>query len=140
MKKQKTKDSVERIRSLLELYGALLTRKQQEYSRLHFIEGKSYSDIASQSNVSRQSIYDTVRQSVSALEGYEKKLKLLERFGKDKLQQISETRTQETEDLLNQIKQSLSSIQRRILHEQVIYNTDWLVRELDNLISLLNKE
>ncbi|MCD6385120.1 hypothetical protein J7M23_05010 [Candidatus Sumerlaeota bacterium] len=140
MKKQKTKNSAERIRALLDLYGALLTRKQQQYSRLHYIEGKSFSDIASQFRVSRQSIYDTVRQSVTALEGYEKKLKLLDRFGKEQPQRLPISSTQETKEMLSQLKQALITIQRRILHEQVIYNTDWLLRELDNLISLLNKE
>lgn len=138
-----------RICALLELYGPLLTEKQQQYTRMHYQQGIPFSEIASEVKVSRQSIYDTVNQAIATLEDYEKKLKLFERLAH--LPEMAQPEAAETakltkpamaqmENISNKLRQSLISIWHRIRHQRVIYNTDWLLRELNELISLINKE
>ncbi len=131
--------SPERIVSLLELYGDLLTRKQQEYTRLHYGEKLPFSKIASRTGVSRQSIYDTVRQALAALNKYEHALQLLPKGDVQQREQPSSGNVHREDSNLSQVKKSLLDIHRRIRHERVIYNTDWILRELRSIISYIEE-
>ena len=66
-----------RIAQLYDLYGPLLTPKQQEAVRLYYEQDLSLGEIASECKVSRQAIHDLLRRSEAALEKYEQKLGLL---------------------------------------------------------------
>lgn len=65
---------------LFDFYGELLTKKQQEVYQQVVLEDYSLSEAAQQFRVSRQGIHDMVRRSRKALEEYEAKLHLAERF------------------------------------------------------------
>lgn len=132
------KEHARRIGALLGIYGSLLTAKQRDYTRMHYQEQKRYSAIARESGVSRQSIYDTIRQAVSALENYEANLGLLAR-GENVQNELSSIPHKFPHRLIktDDIRTSLEDIQRRIRHERVLYNTDWLLRELNSIISKL---
>lgn len=59
---------------LLEVYGAMLTEKQQAIAALYYGEDLSLAEIAQQENVSRQSVHETLRRVERQLRTWEKKL------------------------------------------------------------------
>lgn len=62
------------IANLLDIYGNLLTGKQKEYLVEHFENDLSLSEIAKNSNVSRQAVYDNIKRGINILNDYELKL------------------------------------------------------------------
>ena len=65
---------------LLDFYGELLTEKQRECYDLHVNEDLSLSEIAEQSGVSRQGVWDNIRRAEAAMREMEEKTGLLRRF------------------------------------------------------------
>jgi len=61
---------------LLDTYGPLLTAHQRRVLHLAWEEDWSYGEIAQHDGVSRAAVFDLVRRSSAALEGYEQKLRL----------------------------------------------------------------
>ncbi len=68
------------MNDLFAFYRGLLTSKQQEYLELYYGDDYSLGEIAEDFGVSRQAVYDNIRRSASALEGYEQQLHMLEKF------------------------------------------------------------
>lgn|SRR5690625_3542700 len=81
-----------RMNMLYDFYGPLLTDKQRQYVSQYYDEDYSLSEIADKSNVSRQSVYDTIKRTEQILESYEQKLQLYAKF-------------QQRNELLEQIEQ-----------------------------------
>ncbi|MGI6263460.1 MAG: YlxM family DNA-binding protein [Succiniclasticum sp.] len=77
----KANDFNDRIRfgNLYEVYGALLTKKQQRCLELYFCEDYSLAEIADEMKVSRQAIYDLLKRVEQTLEHYEAILGFLRR-------------------------------------------------------------
>lgn len=77
---------------LFDFYGELLTQKQQEVYQQVVLEDYSLSEVAEQMQISRQGVHDMIRRCRNALEEYEGKLHLVERFLKirEQLHQIQE--------------------------------------------------
>ena len=69
---------------LLEIYGNLLTQKQQDILSEFYNDNISISEIAQTHDSSRQAVNDLIKRSVKVLQGYEKKLHLLKKFVKIK--------------------------------------------------------
>ena len=67
------------INELYDLYGSLLTKKQQEIIELYYCDDLSLSEISEQFNISRNAVYDCLKKGIKQLENYEKELKLLEK-------------------------------------------------------------
>jgi len=65
---------------LLDFYGELLTDKQRECYDLHYNEDLSLAEIAEQSGISRQGVWDNIRRADAALRTYEEKTGLIRRF------------------------------------------------------------
>ena len=65
---------------LLDFYGELLTEKQRECYDLHYNEDLSLSEIAEQSGISRQGVWDNIRRAEAALREMEEKTGLIRRF------------------------------------------------------------
>ena len=56
------------MRSMLfDFYGELLTDKQREYFDLHYNEDLSLAEIAEQSGISRQGVWDIIRRAEAAM-------------------------------------------------------------------------
>ena len=68
------------LSALFDLYGALLTDKQQECLRMHLFDDFSLSEIGEALGISRQAVYDNIHRSEKAMEQYEKKLGLAHRY------------------------------------------------------------
>ena len=65
---------------LYDFYGELLTERQQQVYESVVLEDYSLSEIAEGLGISRQGVHDMIRRCNQALEGYEKKLHLVEKF------------------------------------------------------------
>ena len=65
---------------LLDFFGELLSKRQQECCELYFNEDLSLSEIAETCGISRQGAWDNIRRGTKALEEIEKKTGLLQRF------------------------------------------------------------
>lgn len=63
-----------RLLDLFDLYGNLLTDKQQECIRMYLMEDFSLTEIGESLGISRQAVYDNIHRSEKALEEYETKL------------------------------------------------------------------
>ena len=61
-------------------YGALLSPRQQDVLRLYYEENCSLQEIAEEFGISRQGVHDALHKAQKALEDYEHKLGLVERF------------------------------------------------------------
>lgn len=69
------------MRSMLfDFYGELLTDKQREYFDLHYNEDLSLAEIAEQSGISRQGVWDIIRRAEAAMTEIEEKTGLIKRF------------------------------------------------------------
>jgi len=65
------------ISELFDLYGVLLTQKQQRCLEMHLFEDFSLSEIGESMGISRQAVYDMIHRSEQMMEGYEAKLGFL---------------------------------------------------------------
>ncbi len=73
-------DNLYEISMLMDFYGALLSRRQQDVCRLYHEENCSLQEIAEELGISRQGVHEALKKAESALQGYEEKLGLIERF------------------------------------------------------------
>ena len=64
------------LNNLYDLYGELLTEKQQKYFKNYYFENLSYGEIADIYHISRNAIFHQLKIIEEKLYFYEKKLKL----------------------------------------------------------------
>ena len=67
------------LNDLFDLYGDLLTDKQQKYFKDYYFDNLSYGEISEKYNISRNAIFHQLKIIEEKLEIYEKKLNLLEK-------------------------------------------------------------
>ena len=73
-------DDVTRQSLLYDFYGELLTERQKEVMELYNEENLSLAEIAEEFGIRRQGVHDALHKAQKALEEYERKLGLVERF------------------------------------------------------------
>lgn len=71
-----------RVNMLIDLYGELLTPKQQMYLKYYYEDDLSLSEIAEELDVSRNACFDQIKRAKKQLENYEATLHLLEKYEK----------------------------------------------------------
>lgn len=106
---------------LYDFYGELLNDHQKEVYEQFVLEDLSLSEIAQDAGISRQGVHDLVKRCQKALEGYESKLHLVEKFLKIKenVQEIDcildgyDEKTQPAGEMIKKIR----SISDRIIEE-----------------------
>ena len=79
-------DNTLRRAMLFDFYGDLLTDKQREYYDLHYNEDLSLGEIAEQSGISRQGVWDIIRRADKILSETEEKTGLVSRFQRLRVQ------------------------------------------------------
>lgn len=62
--------------NLYDLYGSLLTLKQQNYFEEYYFDNLSLKEISENYNVSRNAIHNVLKEVEEKLEKYEEKIKL----------------------------------------------------------------
>lgn len=105
---------------LYDFYGELLNQHQRTIYEEFAFNDLSLSEIASQEGISRQGVHDMIRRCNKALEEYESKLHLVEKFlkVKSKVEEIhrlthsfsqenNETNRMEIEKISNEILEEL---------------------------------
>ncbi len=73
---------IAKVSLLYDFYGKLLTNKQKEVFCRYYEENLSLSEIAQEFEISRQGVYDTLKNGEKYLLDYEEKLQLVEKFQK----------------------------------------------------------
>lgn len=67
-----------KICNLLDIYGELLSDKQQKVLRQYYFEDMSLSEIADLEGISRPAVLDSIHSGEAKLELYESKIRMLE--------------------------------------------------------------
>ena len=65
---------------LYDFYGELLTEHQRSVYEEVVLNDYSISEVAQEAGISRQGVHDLIKRCQKALEGYEEKLHLVEKF------------------------------------------------------------
>lgn len=73
-------EEIEKKALLFDFYGELLTEHQKNIYSDIVMNDLSYSEVAKDEGISRQSVYDLVKRCDKILEDYEMKLQLVEKF------------------------------------------------------------
>ncbi len=73
-------EQLNRINLLYDIYGPLLTERQQETLHLYFSENYSLAEIAAEYKTSRQAVYDLIQRALGSMEALEEKLGLYRLF------------------------------------------------------------
>ncbi len=74
------------LTDLFDLYGALLTERQQKCLEMHLFEDFSLSEIGERLGISRQAVYDNIHRSQKSMEDYESKLGLVARYRLERME------------------------------------------------------
>ena len=104
---------------LYDFYGELLNEHQRQIYEDHIFNDLSLSEIASEEGISRQGVHDMIKRCTRTLEGYEKKLHLIEKFksAKAKVEQIHALTEQFHEKQEIVIIEEIAEISNQILEE-----------------------
>ena len=111
-----------RMTMLFDFYGQLLTNRQQEIMEMFYADDLSLSEIAQESGISRQAVYDLLRRTERILEGYENKLQLADKFAQQssRITRIGELTllAQKTKNLalldkISEIIQEINELERK---------------------------
>lgn len=121
------------LKELMERYGNLLTEKQGSMVRAYAAEGKSFSEVARQSGVSRQAVHESVRSAERVLSEYDDKLKHLS----PQQQQLQQQGLFASPDI-SQVVSKLESLKLKIARTGIIYSVDWIRREIDTVMGMLD--
>jgi len=73
-------DDVVRLGNLLDLYGGLLTQKQQKILSSYLCYDEGLTEIAKANHTTRQAVMDLIHRTCDKLEGYENTLGLYKRL------------------------------------------------------------
>lgn len=104
-------EKVDRIGSLFEIYGELLTKRQKELTVYYYFDDLSLAEIAEELGISRQAVFFGLKRSEEALESYEAKLKVYEKgvLQKSRLLQaqalLQEYRSSGKDSILEELEQ-----------------------------------
>lgn len=120
-----------RLKELMERYGSLLTEKQAAMVKAYAVDGLSFSDVARRYSVSRQAVHESVRSAERVLTEYDEKLKHL---SPQQLQQQGIMAPQE----ISEVVSKLESLKMKIARTGIIYSVDWIRREIDTVMGMLN--
>ncbi len=115
---------------LLDTYGKLLTERQRDFTRLHFEEDLSFSEIARNHEISRQAVHDSVKHAIQTLRTYEDALGLVAK---------AHDADEHPEPHIggHQLIDRLLGLRQRVVGEAGQAVPAWVVQELESLITLL---
>lgn len=100
---------------LYDFYGELLTAHQKEIYEEVVLDDCSLSEVAESHGISRQGVHDLIKRCQKMLEGYEEKLRLVEKFLAIKkkvqtIEQLTKEVSQEPDRQLQEIKRCAAEI------------------------------
>ena len=110
-----------KISILNELYGSLLSEKQQAFIEDYFNNDLSLSEIAENNNITRQAVRDIIKKGENKLLEYEKKLGFMNK------QAVQEKRIEKVLKELTKIQTNYSDKQIEIVLESIKKELNCLV-------------
>lgn len=69
-----------KINNLIDVYGSMLTKKQENVTRNYYQFDNSLSEIADELKISRQAVHDMISKSVNILNNFEEKLNFCQKL------------------------------------------------------------
>ena len=105
---------------LLDFYGKLLTDKQREYYDLHYNEDLSLSEIAEQSGISRQGVWDIISRAEKTMMDMEEKTGFIDKFNErrasinriqEQLEKLKVVGNDESIELIEKIEKELEGLE-----------------------------
>lgn len=97
---------------LYDFYGEMLTDRQKEIFEDYYLNDLSLGEIADELSISRAAVHDNLKRSDKILNNFEVKLKLVQRYLKNKkvmYQVLEETHNQDP-DALTKIRELITEI------------------------------
>lgn len=93
---------------LYDIYGKLLTAKQQEIFEEYYMYNLSLREIAKNKGISYQAIRDSIKSSEGMLENFEDKIKILDMIAiNEKISYICDVKEYTSDEKVNKIKELL---------------------------------
>lgn len=106
-----------RMSLLFDIYGSLLTDRQQEMFVMYFHEDLSLAEVGQQLAVTRQAVYDVLKRAESIMEDLENKLGLLTKHQRrQELYNELHGRVKNLKDLSKKCTKHLQGLEDIILH------------------------
>ena len=102
---------------LFDIYGNMLTQKQQDFISYYYNDDLSLAEIAENEGITRQGVRDSIKRAEDSLLGFERKLGLAE-----KLERISR-KSEEAETLLYSLKRKYPEAASDIDHVAEIFGS-----------------
>ena len=126
---RKTPDpsTAQRMAGLLARFGGLLTSRQSEFASQHWLLGHSHAEIGRQHQVTRQAVFDTLKKVAATLEEYESKISGCN----------DSHPNHDTAMAISQAVDRLERLRRRVAGQGVIYSSDWIAREIEQIRAIL---
>ena len=100
-----------RINKLFDIYGKLLTIKQQEIMSAYFYDNLTLSEIGDNLSISRQAVKDSISVGVKQLENFEKNLHIAE-DNLNIVDMLEKLKTCSQSNLIQEIDQIIDKIRR----------------------------
>lgn len=73
-------DNITKLNLLFDYYGDFLTKKQRDIFEQYYLNDLSLGEIAENSGITRQGVYDILRRSQNILQNFEKKLGIVKKY------------------------------------------------------------
>lgn len=104
---------------LYDFYGELLNEHQRRIYEDFIFNDLSLGEIANEEGISRQGVHDMIKRCTKALEGYEEKLHLIQKFqsAKNKVEQIRSLTKEFHQNQNEAIMEEIEQISNQILEE-----------------------
>jgi predicted DNA-binding protein YlxM (UPF0122 family) len=122
-------EKVHKIGLLLDTYGNLLTERQRNFVKLHYLDDYSFGEIAKDYNISRQAVYDAVRIATKTMEDFEEKLGLVNNNPVNQSGQGADSN--------GRVREMLVDLRDSITREGIIYDTDSIAKRIDEIVAYL---
>lgn len=103
---------------LYDFYGELLNERQRQVYEDYIFNDLSLGEIASEAGISRQGVHDMIKRCTKALEEYERKLHLIQKFqaAKEKVEQIH-TLTKTFQENREDVNRKNAMVEENIIKE-----------------------
>ena len=108
---------------LFDFYGELLNEHQKNVYGDIISSDLSYSEFASENNISRQAVFDLVKRCNEKLESYEEKLKLVEKF------MNARNRLEEVTDIISDMRDSTADKKLINLCNELLEKSEKIIDE-----------
>jgi len=109
-------DNITKLNLLFDYYGDFLTKKQKDIFELYYLNDLSLGEIAENSGITRQGVYDILRRSQDILLNFEEKLGMVKKYTcqKKEIQKILVILEELEQGLALDYKQKYTDVYNRI--------------------------